>query len=72
MKAKNLAFQLREAYWHSKARLLVEWLLKRLGIMVEAVAEKTVESAFMVWAFLPVMIVITLLYWVMTLIDGGW
>ncbi len=44
MKMKNVAFQVRDAYWRSKARLLINWLLSRLSILVKRVDDVMVNN----------------------------
>ncbi len=54
MKVKNMAFQIRDAYWHSKARLLINWLLSRLGILGKEITEELWGGMKVVVFCLPV------------------
>ncbi len=58
---RNVAFQVRQAYWKSKARILIEWLLKRLGIFVGDTIETVKDGTNLIAWLMPLSVFIFVL-----------
>lgn len=60
---KNISFQMRHAWYQSRARALIKWLLVRLGIWVDKSIQETAKGVESAIFMLPIILIIFLCYW---------